>query len=379
MIFTFFLVYIILWGCTEPFLPEIPPSDSLLVVDATITNELKNHEIFLSRSTQGEEEPKVESNATVRIVDDDQQQYPFTETEPGRYTSDAAFAPEPGIAYRLFVTLANGRSYTSRAVELPQTTQIDAVYSQRTNSSSGLDGVGIFVDSFDPTGNSIYYKYEFEETYRVVVPKWSPGEFVLVSENRVEVRQRTTDKRTCYATNISNSIILTKTTGITEDRVIGFNIRFLRKDNFIISHRYSILVRQYVLSKQAYDFYEKLREFSESESLFSESQPGFINGNILSEDNEDERVIGIFELSSVSEKRAFFNYTDFFPDSDLPPFIDECRQFVTTPAEVVPLVKADRVSFFNFVEGSPDYVAQPKICGDCTVFGPEEVPDFWEE
>ena len=195
------------------------------------------------------------------------------------------------------------------------------------------------------------------------------------------------EERTCYATDNSIRIILTKTSGAGEDRVTDFDVRFLNKDNFIISHRYSILVKQYVLSQQAYTFYEKLQDFSGSESLFSQSQPGFINGNIFVDDDSDERVVGIFEVSSISEKRAFFNYADLFPDEDLPPFIDECRPAnydVGGTLSVFEFVKSNRVSYTNNVANPvtgalEEYIVVPRVCGDCTVLGSAMVPDFWQE
>ncbi len=391
MIFTFFWVCIILEGCTEPFSPDIPFSDSLLVVDATVTNELKNYEIFLSRSTQGDDDPKVESNATVRIVDDNQQQYPFTETDPGTYVSNVMFGAEPNRSYRLLITTASGREYASSpAVLPPQTSEIIDVYADRTTTDSGLDGMGIFVNSFDPTGNSIYYKYEYEETYKIIAPKWSPSELVAGSEESQSVRavRRDPDKeeRTCYATEKSNNIIITNTSGVGEDRVTDFDVRFINRDNFIMSHRYSLLVKQFVLSREVFEFYEKLQDFSGVESLFSDSQPGFIVGNIFPQDDGNDEVVGIFEVSSVSEKRVFFNYSDFFPDEDLPPFVNECGQ-VTFPSGFTPtlydLVKSNRVSYTNEIRNElgalEAYIVVPRICGDCTVLGSNVIPDFWKE
>lgn len=388
MIFTLFVVCFFLEGCTEPFSPEIPPSDSLLVVDATLTNELKNHEILLSRTTQGDKEPQVESNATVRIVDDNQQQYPFTETDAGTYVSDVMFGASPNRSYRLLITTTNGREYVSSSVVLPQITEIEDVYAERTTTDSGLDGMGIFVNSFDPTGNSIYYKYEYEETYKIIAPRWVPHGLVIANENPLVITDFQRDgQKICFASEASNTLILTNTSGIGEDRVSEFNVRFINRDNYIISHRYSLLVKQFVLSREVFEFYEKLKDFSGVESLFSDSQPGFIAGNIFPQDDGNDQVVGIFEVSSVSEKRVFFNYSDFFPDEDLPPFVEECPPRVTfapEDEELALLIRGNLISFNNFNERPPPpgqgrYFVQPRVCGDCTVLGTETIPDFWEE
>ncbi|WP_420600905.1 DUF4249 domain-containing protein [Flagellimonas sp.] len=377
---------VLLYACTEPLSIDVMGSNSVLVVDATITNELKTHEILLSRSSQSDtEQPIPEQSAQLRILINNQQEYSFTEVEPGRYRSDIIFAAQANIDYELHITTSDGKNYSSQPSRLPQVTQIDNVYAAFTQTDSGLEGVDINVDSFDPTGNSVYYKYEFEETYKVIAPKWRPNELVIVSENPLNVTDlpHSEEKRVCYATAKSNSIILTNTTSASEDRVTGFAVRFLAKDNFIISHRYSILVKQSVLNREAYEFYEKVSEFSTSGSLFSQSQPGFIIGNIFPEDGSNERVVGIFEVSSVSEQRTFFNYADFFPNQALPEFVEECPETaVPDRQELARLVRDQRVSLAGFLDngnGGVTYIVQPRACGDCTALGTNIAPDFWEE
>ncbi|GAB5475849.1 MAG: hypothetical protein Mars2KO_39480 [Maribacter sp.] len=379
-------------ACTEPFSPELlPEAESILVVDATLTNEIKHHEVLLSRSSQEQGKLQIEPNATVRITDDTQQTFTFSETEPGTYISDVAFGATANGRYRLQITTSDGKAYTSNAEPLPPIGQIDTISTERTLTTTGSEGVSITLDSFDPTGSSRFYRYEYEETYKIIAPKWGPDQLVVLSEENQAVgiinRDPEKEERTCYATDNSISLILTKTSGAGDDRVSDFEVRFLNRNNFIISHRYSILVKQFILSQQAYTFYEKLKDFSGSESLFSQSQPGFINGNIFPDDDSGERVVGIFEVASVSEKRAFFNYSDFFPDEELPPFIDECRpntfQVGGNPS-VFEFVRSNRVSYTNSITdpntGSLQaYIVVPRVCGDCTVIGNSEVPDFWEE
>jgi hypothetical protein len=58
-----------------------------------------------------------------------------------------------------------------------------------------------------------------------------------------------------------------------------------------------------------------LKELSGSDGILSQNQPGFFFGNIKSVENPNEKVIGYFEVSSVSSQRIFFNYEDVFPGS----------------------------------------------------------------
>jgi hypothetical protein len=117
------------------------------------------------------------------------------------------------------------------------------------------------------------------------------------------------DIQICYGSKKSVDIIQTSTTNLQEDRV-NFPVRFISDQSYIISHRYSILVRQYVQSIEAFTFYKTLKEISSSSSVLSPKQPGFVNGNIKCVTDTESKVIGFFDVSSVSSKRMFFNYAD---------------------------------------------------------------------
>ncbi len=384
----------------EEFTPETENFESILVVEATLTNELKQQEILLSRTRTFEDNiPNREENATVRVTDDSQNEFVFTETVPGTYVSDVSFEAVPGSTYQLHITTSNGLDYVSNPTVMGQTVEIEDVYAERITNENNNDGMVIFVDSFDPTGNSRYYRYEFEETYRVIAPDWLPFDLEGVPlvfpsgpedcNVRIRSERRSPDKRVCYPTDISNDIIITTTNNFDEDRVQRFPVRFINRDNYIISHRYSILVRQYVVSPEAYAFFETLRDFSETESLFSDTQPGQLNNNIASTTDVNEPVLGYFEVASVNERRIFFNYDDFFPGEDLPPYADPCTR-VAPPLQDMeldcvlrPLIEAEVFLYLqeNFepedMEGP--FIVVPRVCGDCTVLGTNVLPEFWIE
>ncbi|MEM9001879.1 MAG: DUF4249 domain-containing protein, partial [Bacteroidota bacterium] len=144
--------------------------------------------------------------------------------------------------------------------------------------------------------------------------------------------------------------------------------------------------------------------FSQSDNLFTQIQPGLIEGNIKAAGNSEDIVIGYFEVASVAEQRIFFNYSDFFPDEPLPPFFDNfnCNAVFSPPLPnplrdgpssleecgaqrtLIELLNDEQVEFFLSNAEPPPLCEGPFIvtlrpCGDCTVFGSNIVPDFWVE
>ncbi|MDT0607745.1 DUF4249 domain-containing protein [Croceitalea rosinachiae] len=384
------------YGCIEPFEAEFIDFESAIVVEATITNEMKQQQVFLTRTFEFEADgPTAESNANVRVIAGSVT-FDFEETDPGVYVSAQTFAAQSNTAYRLLIDTQDGRSYSSNEILLTSATQMDEVRAERINNDDGEDGIAILVDSFDPTGNSVNYRYTYEETYRIIAPKWA--DFTLIPDPEgptgceMMAVNREIDDRVCYATNLSNEIILTNTSDLQEDRVSSFMVRFIDRNNYIISHRYTILVRQFIQSNTAFTFYETLAQFSGNESLFSETQPGFLEGNVFSEQNEEEKVLGFFDVASVTEQRIFFNYSDLYPNEPLPPFVDPCNQFAP-PLAIMgacilrPAVERGDVRFFDDNPnpqpgadgGEGPFFVVPRVCGACTVLGELEVPEFWTE
>ena len=210
-----------LYGCVEPYSAEEIDFEDILVIEATITDQEKQQQIFLSRTFELEIDSIIpEQGAMVQVIGGEEE-FNFSEAAPGVYLSNRVFAAVPDTDYRLLITTTGGSTYASDTVVLPQVTQIDDLTAARVVTDDGNEGMGIFVESYDPTGNSRNYRYEYEETYKIVAPDWTPRDLVLPSEGscQVELVNDEWSVRECFMTNVSNSIIQYSTSDLTEDRV----------------------------------------------------------------------------------------------------------------------------------------------------------------
>ncbi len=395
--FAITLFLIVVSGCVEPF--EISPQtfDDVLIVEATLTNEEKTQVISLSRTgILGSTEPIWEEGADVIIIQDSNSTLRFLETQPGIYESESEFAALPTSSYQLSITTRDGDSYTSSQENLPSSAVIDDVIARKITNDDGIEGIEIFVNSFDATGQSKFYRYSYEETYKIIAPLWNQFEAFVVSENppSVDIRLRPQEELICYGNNASSTSILFSTTTLNEDRVSELPIRFIEKSDFIIANRYSILVKQIVQTEQAFQFYEKLRELSSQGNLLSQSQPGFLIGNVFPDQETSKSVTGYFDVSSVSTKRLFFNFEDFFED-DQPSYIVNCESISIPDLEqdqfgnsaLILAIQNETLEYFNdnvdltgnTPPGEGPFQMVPRICGDCTTIGSNEIPEFWIE
>ncbi|QOG02758.1 DUF4249 domain-containing protein [Flavobacterium sp. MDT1-60] len=381
-------------GCTTPYDYQTNGFDDVITIEATITDQFKTQEIKLTRTYKLEEKvPTFETKAIVFVTDDKGNKYDFKENA-GTYTSINQFQASPDRTYELHIRTQDGRSYISNAEKLPQQTQIESVNADAI-TKAGVLGVEITVNSTDPTNSSKYYRYEYEETSQIIAPKYYP-EMLVANNGRVTFQPRNYEARICYTTEKSNTLLLTSTSHLSEDKVSNFPVRFISSKDKFIRNRYSILVKQYVQSLAAHTFSETLKEISATGSILSQTQPGFFYGNIQSETNPSEKVIGYFDVSSYSEKRIFFSFTELFPKEPKPQYQYECPSeipesdfpqyffnycFSTNPNAgcqgnlIVEYIRT-RIKVFFPNEGNL-YLLYPIECGDCTSFSSNIKPSFW--
>ncbi|MEM7487004.1 MAG: DUF4249 domain-containing protein, partial [Bacteroidota bacterium] len=115
------------------------------------------------------------------------------------------------------------------------------------------------------------------------------------------------------------------------------------------------------------------------------TQPGFVRGNIVSENNASERVLGLFEVSSMASKRIFINLEDFFPDENQLEYIIDCtpEEFPDNDLALFELIKNGTHQYVSTeIRGflpplAFSYIVVPIGCTDCTFYGTNVKPDFW--
>jgi hypothetical protein len=373
-------------SCTEPYILETNTYEEALVVEATITNELKKQEITLTKTSRFEDkETQIESGADVFITDDAGIRYDFEE-ESGKYISTKEFQAIPGKEYRLNINTKDGRSFMSSTETLtPLNPMQDVKAAVETKDS--LRGVAIRVTSFDPTNTAKYYRYEYEETYKVIAPKWVASKATFDSRGNLVTIPNDVDTRICYSTKKNAELLLASTNNQTEDRV-NFLVRLISDQNYIITHRYSILVKQYIENLASYTYYNTLKKLSGTGSILSPNQPGLLIGNLKSVNNPNDKIIGYFDVASVSTERIYFNYEDLFPGEFAPPYYTDCQDFCYADYPFVPIpcthlgdfrddYALKKVTYFvnRFDIGFIFWVNAP--CGDCTSISSNIKPPFW--
>jgi hypothetical protein len=326
----------------------------------------------------------------VVILSSNEQNYPFEEVEEGQYRSVTAFAAEGGVSYKLSITTADGRSYSSETKSLVGDVSIDDFSVSQGVNSDNEEGLSFELSSSNSNSEGNYYRIDYEETYKIIAPYWSAYDAVIFAEgfHTIDVRAilRETEEKECYGNFKSTRINLVNTYNFQSDEIRDLPVRFLKKYDPKGMYRYSIEVKQYAVDAQTYAYYQSLKEISDaSTTVFTQSQPGQINSNIYSETYPEEVVLGYFEVSGVDSRRVFVDYRDYYPDGNRPNYFYACQTSIPSISGTMgnrPLleaIKSDELIYFASTEPGSEgpFVMVLPFCGDCTRIGSNIKPEFW--
>lgn len=409
-----FLAILQLATCIDPYVPKLAGYNSLLVVDGLLTNENSAYTVRLSRTFQEHDSTPVRvSDATLYLTDDNGNTSYFINLENGIYKTDSIdFRGVVGRTYVLHILTKENEEYESDPGLMLPVPDIDNIHFGRdqqliNNSTQNQDGVSFYLDSKWGDNNE-YYRWSFDETweFRVPFPKkfdflfmWDGhdhGEVIPTAPRLIPVSQI---KEYCWKTNQSNDIIIRSDLNGQKGSFQNQPINFIASDKSDrLSLKYSILVKQYSISKEEYQFWNNLNKISvEGGDIFAR-QPFAVTSNIHNIKNPDERVLGYFKVSAVTQKRKNITISDIAKLS-VPAFHQSCVIMDKEPLDFetrcqCPPKTWDDVYWYMTIASNYAFV-QPyynpathdlvkmefttQECADCELTGTSKKPDFWDE
>ncbi|MEP7252499.1 MAG: DUF4249 domain-containing protein [Ginsengibacter sp.] len=381
-ILTFFMLLFFICGCKEKFTTRIPsPATGYLVVEGFINSGVDPTTITLSRSVKLYDDVNFisENNAVVNIESETNEIFPLSELVNGTYIS-GSLSLDKTKKYRLQIRTQDNKDYVSDFASVQYTPDIDSV-----NWVRGNDGVKLFVNTHDPLNNTKYYKWDYEETWEFKAPYYSSLVYLYDATGtpfKVDFKNpyHTVDTtvHTCWNTNNSTNINIGSSEKLSED-VIHLPLVNIEPASVKLSVLYSMNVRQYALSRQAYSFYQKIKKNTESLGSIFDAQPSDLTGNIHCTTDPAEIVIGYIDISEEKTKRIFIR-SDEVPGWG---YATRCAQVIidNQPDSILRhgLNMWPTIPFaLDGFGGVLQYYATAELsCVDCTVDGTNVKPSFW--
>jgi hypothetical protein len=392
------LIFIIFIGFKKPYNPPaISAPNSYLVVEGVINSGADSTFIKLSRTVNLSSKVVINPvlNATVTVEGDQNTTYPLTAGASGSYVS-AGLNLDNAHKYRLRIKTADNKEYVSDFVPVLNSPPIDSIgYTIQTN------GLNIYSNAHDPTNNVKYFRFDYTETwaFHTAFESYfkSNGDTVLrrdlIHDNIYQ----------CWLSDTSSTIVLASTAKLAQDILLDNPITNISSLSEKLEVRYSIMLRQYALTPDAYTFWQNLKKNTEQLGSIFDAQPTEISGNIHSAANPSEPVIGYLSVGGVATKRVFIDNRILPAWVANTPYNMPFSMCIDTPLfyqyyEGVQRVLVNQIDLFiNYNKPGPHfdvlipidaltvpgggiigYTAAEPACVDCTLRGTNKQPIFWK-
>lgn len=368
----FFLFALCALGCQEKIDLSSQKYEKAPVITGKFTNDDGPYTVRISYSSPvNYSEFKPFINCDVTVYEDTGESESYVEVEPGVYQShENGMHGKIGHSYQLVVETPGGKVYQSDFQKIKEPIGIDTVYAkveyqERLYERTDLAGYQFYLSTHKASIQENYFLWNMEETYEYT------ADYPLVSTMENGVRQENIDLDTlyrCWKTDLVREIFAENTIGLTNPKITNHPLHFVGVNSKRLQHRYSLLVKQYTLNKEAYTYWKSVREQLESDDFLYASQPYPVRSNLYNPDAPRETVLGYFTVASVKEKRIFVNNPAIRLE------IETC--FVNTDLRFI-----DPMSYrtkLYFTRGEDGLGMVDESCVDCRLAGGKtKKPEFW--
>jgi Domain of unknown function (DUF4249) len=366
--YTIIILLLLLNSCITEFIPKTNETKEFLVVEGLVTDQHGPNTIKLSRSfplgTKNTSNPVTGSNVT--ISDDLNNVYDLKETDAGTYITDSSeFRGKVGRTYTLHIRThpsSSGYNYESLPAQMIPVPPIDSVFYSKVTIEEGPDGTPsqegcqVYLNAHDPNSLCKFYRWEYTETWEFHIPFPVPN-------------------RICWLSTNSDVINVKSTVALSSDKISMYPLNYISNTTDKLSVEYSILVNQYSLNEDEYQYWEKLQNMTEQVGGLYDRIPSAVPSNVYSLDDPDEKVQGYFSVSASSSKRIFIK--DHFAGLVNQYSADKCvadTLWGSAPPQI-----PNPIYWILYSSIMPPYslITYSKGCYDCTVRGTNIPPDFW--
>lgn len=370
----FIIMLLVISSCREAYLPPaIKSANNFLVVEGIINAGMDSTIFKLTRTKNlGDTTLEIpELFARVQIEAQSGAFYVLTGTGNGIYSS----GPMPlnsAEMYRLTISTVSGGFYQSDLVQVKQTPAIDSL-----NWKLNKD-VTIYVSSHDATNNTRYYRWDFMETWEYET-FYDSNLGYDYGNDRIYFRDISQLLTRCWSSARSAGIFIGTSDNLTNDIISQIPLTTIPDGSDKIRTRYSILVKQYALTRPAFEYWQLLRKNSKELGSIFGNQPAEFTGNIRCLSNPEEPVIGFVSASTVTQKRIFIKNSELNTWNS-PNLTSTCSPIIIPQdSTFYYLVNNPDYAPAYFLSGTPNPLAIAKRkCVDCTLSGGNtSKPSYW--
>ncbi|TLV00603.1 DUF4249 domain-containing protein [Dyadobacter luticola] len=366
----FLVLVTTLYCCIEPFSPpEVNSDQNYLVVDGFLNVGKDTSRIELRRTQNINEKATsvVEAGATVTVESEGGESNVFTDGGSGLYYLPPRQYNVAG-KYRLRIKTKAGKEYLSDYVTVSATPPIDSLTSR---FDPGTDAMVFYVNAHDAQNKTQFYRWKFEETWEYRTAYFSTIEVV---NKKIVTREK--DISRCWGNMRSGSILLGSTVKLSSDVIKDLPLFRVPVGTNKLYIKYSVLVKQYGLTRQAFEYWTTLSKTTQGTGSLFDPQPSQVTGNIQNTKDSGDLVFGYFSAATEETKRLTIEpRLGRYPTCAPPDTFD----IVCSPMSDRQCALETSALLMNYGGERAEYIlGAPSTCTDCRVQGGTTTrPSYW--
>ena len=281
-----FLIQFCLAGCIERYHPQMEEIDKILAVEGIVTDGITK--IALSYSVGLDKDlnkTTTENQAVVYVESEDGTKSAMTNSSgDGIYLIETGEL-NAGAKYRLVIQLA-GEEYHSSFIAPAITPPVEISYIYDSVKSN----ISIRVSTTGDANQPGYYLWSYKEDWEI---------HALVYEQLFH------NLYYCWRTDSSKVMLLGATEKLSMNTIREREIKTFNCTDDRIFFLYRIKVKQNVLNKEGYDYFENLQKNTEQTGSILGSIPSELTGNIRCVSNPRIPVIGYVDVSTTTTDELY--------------------------------------------------------------------------
>jgi hypothetical protein len=202
----------------------------------------------------------------------------------------------------------------------------------------------------------------------------------LLPNGTIEAMDYPDQIQICFQNHQSTDLLLANSTALSQDVISMQPLLTIPPSDSRLFYRYSILVNQYALTPQAYQYWETIKTNSQELGTLFDPEPSQLTGNIQSLKFPSEPVVGYVSAARRQQMRIFIDNGQLTPRTYDSSYNYACsvRETEQDPNNLYVWHEQDTTYAPYYFAGGGTLVIAKKICLDCRVQGgTTQIPLFW--
>ncbi|ARS36675.1 DUF4249 domain-containing protein [Pontibacter actiniarum] len=319
------LVLLLFTSCIDPLDFRSSEQGEHLVVEGSFTNDPEQNYVRLSYSRPyADPYTQFVLDAEVYVTSAEGEHYRFAnDGDDGNYfpVQPLEAAGVVGHTYTLHIEV-NGKAYESGPITLKKPVPIDSVrfeVDEQVYSFPGYKerkvwpGYSVQVGYQDPADEKNFLRWTFSSQYEV----------------STQPRNAQPEPKDCCSRCFFNEVprpFHTVDDRLTDgQQVTNQEVFFIPFERYL-GVKYKLDIYQYAISEEAYEFFRIMEEQKQGTGTVFDPPPAQVTGNLYNVNDEDEQVIGFFDVSGVSKRQVVIKKEDIkypFMPYEMP---NDCRE-----------------------------------------------------